>query len=46
MNIEKVNEQLGFFGGGILDQPDPKDVTLEGDPGETIENPFEEQNLL
>lgn len=30
MNIEKVNEKLGYFGGGILDQPKDEDVTLEG----------------
>lgn len=28
VNIEKVNESLGFFGGGILDQPEAVDVTL------------------
>jgi hypothetical protein len=33
MNIEKVNEKLGYFGGGILDQPKEEEVVLEGGAG-------------
>jgi hypothetical protein len=28
LNIEKTNEKLGYFGGGILDNPTEEDVTL------------------
>lgn len=40
VNIEKVNEQLGFFGGGsIVEPPESREVVLEMTGGE---NPFEE----
>lgn len=49
VNIEKVNEKLGFFGGGILEQPENKEVVLEaevkGKNEEDLEyegNPFED----
>lgn len=41
MNIEKVNEKLGYFGGGILDQEEAKEVVLTHE--DTYEgNPFED----
>ena len=49
VNIEKVNEKLGYFGGGILDPQEGEQVTLEAPSspgGRTSEyNPFEDENL-
>ena len=45
MNIEKVNEKLGYFGGGILDQEEAKEVVLVGGQESTDYyegNPFED----
>jgi hypothetical protein len=39
MNIEKVNEKLGYFGGGILDQPKDEEVVLEGGAGGSSNSP-------
>jgi len=33
VNIEKVNEKLGYFGGGIMDSDEGKEVTLHGGNG-------------
>lgn len=46
VNIEKVNEKLGFFGGGILEAPENQEVVLEApkneDEMEYEGNPFED----
>lgn len=54
MNIEKVNEKLGYFGGGILDPHEEEEVVLHGGQSTSPErenefgfegNPFEDENL-